>query len=158
MIYDEESDYDLDPKTAVPQNGKRPWPLRMVTILLFIEGIVFLGTALYILNDIDFTQYTTIQAYWMQSFPQEIVFILLAILAFWAGIAFVTLWRYGWAVAILAQGITLAVAIAFYLNGFRLFVYVMIVFANFLVIYLYNPDIQTVFNMKKVTPRREESV
>ena len=38
------------------------------------------------------------------------------------------------------------------------FVYVMIVIANFLVIYLYNPDIQTVFQMKKAVPRREEGV
>ncbi len=158
MIYDEESDYDLDPKTAVPQNGKRPWPVRMVTLLLFFEGFVFLGAALYILSDIDFTQYTTIQAYWMQTFPQEIIFILLAIFAFWAGIAFVALWRSGWVIAMVAQGITLAVAITLYLNGFRIFVYVMIVIANFLVIYLHNPDIQTVFKMKKVKPRREEGV
>lgn len=158
MIYDEESDYDLYPRTAVPEDGKRPWPVRMVTILLFIEGFIFLGAALYILNDIDFTKYTTIQAYWMQSFPQEIVFMLLALLAFWAGISFVALWRSSWAIAMLAQGITLAVAIAFYMNGFRLFIYVMIIVANSLVIYLHNPDIQTVFKMKKVKPRREESI
>jgi hypothetical protein len=132
--------------------GARPWPVRILTILLFVQALGLIGLSIYSFNpeilqhEDEFGAFLT----FITEIPRTLAFGSLGLLAIVAGFGFLWLWRTGWPTAMLVQGLALLVAIGLYLRSHPPFIFGVMAYCILMVIYLHHPDVQKAFQTKQM--------
>jgi hypothetical protein len=80
------------------------------------------------------------------------LFALLAALALASALGFLRMARGAWLLAVLVQGINLALALALYFGQRPAYVYAMMVYSVFMVLYLHQADVQAAFRPDESLP------
>jgi hypothetical protein len=159
------SDTRLPEKQAAPTES-RPWPVKAITLLLFLQTAGLLTIAAYNFNRLDLSAATTplaILLLVLSVLTSSIAFSALALLNVVAAVSFLGLWRTGWSNAMLVQGMTLLVALVLYFRGggtrapHPFYIYFLMVYGIFMVIYLHHPDVQAAFHVRPSSADVEES-
>ena len=126
---------------------RRPWPVTANALLLLLEALLSGLMAAGFLWPLGVTWPITL-ALWNEhrgAVVLSFVFALLAMLAMAAALGFLRQARGAWLLAVLAQGIDLAVALLLYLESRPAYVYGMMVYGIVMVLYLHQADVQAVF-------------
>jgi hypothetical protein len=146
-------------ETAVAVGSMRPWAVKALTILLFIQAAGMLAASVYNFLTLDLDT-AGLPVSWLalitSLLANSMIFAALALLALLASLAFFGLWRSGWLVAMLAQGLTLAVALILYFRGHYGYVYLVMLYAIFMVLYLHHPDVVATFHVAPTRSMPEE--
>lgn len=149
------------PSSSLPEaQESRPWAVKALTLLLFTQAAVLFGIAVYSFITLDLPPAVSPERLFaaiLTTFTSSILFTALALLALLAAMAFLGLWRAGWSVAMLAQGLVLSVALIVHFRTADFYIYPLMVYTIFLVIYLYHPDVQDAFHIRAGATNVEES-
>jgi hypothetical protein len=143
----------MAPGPAAPpdraRNGKRPWP--MVAVLLLLVGQIagFIGLFVWRVSDVQARLGGLTSGERARLMFGELVFPAgLLIVAIAAVIAIVSLLRHAenaWANAMLVQTLDLALALVLYFSDGSFYAYLMMVYGVFVVVYLLIPGVQAAF-------------
>jgi hypothetical protein len=139
---------------------ERPWPVKALTVLLFVQSVGLLTLAVYNFITLDLGQALvteTLIALLFGTAAGSLAFSALSLLALVAALGFFGLWRTAWLNGMVVQGLMLFIALVMYFQGERLYTFVMMVYGIFMVIYLHHPDVQATFR-PNVTPDGLEEV
>jgi hypothetical protein len=141
------------PVEMLDAGDARPWPVRVSTILLFVQALGLIGLSIYsydaavLQQDSDFLHLVlTI----FSDLTRTIAFGALGLLAFVAGFGFLGLWRTGWPTAILLQGLCLLASLGLYLRNAPPYIFELMGYCIFMVIYLHHPEVQQAFQTKQL--------
>jgi hypothetical protein len=131
-----------------PERPKRPWAVTANALLLLLETAGF-GTlsALYLRPLGLHWPFTPEQ--WEAQRAEVVLgflFVLLAMLALAAAVGFLRVARGAWLLAVLVQGITLALALVLYFEGRPAYVYLIMLVPVVMVLYLHQDDVQAAFH------------
>jgi hypothetical protein len=140
------------PVEMLDAGSARPWPVRILTILLFIEavGLIFLSIFSFSTTIVPQDDLLTAFVIFITAIPRSLAFGALGLLALVAGFGFLWLWRTGWPTAMMVQGLGLLVALGLYLRSGPPYVFAIMVYGIAMVIYLHHPDVQQAFQTKKM--------
>lgn len=147
------------PVEMLDAGDARPWPVKILTILFFIQALGLIGLAIFnfdqsvILEEADFGQVLLIV---LTSLNQALAFGTLSLLAIVAGFAFLGLWKTGWLTGMLLQGLVLLVAIGLYIRGGPIYVFGLMSYSILMVIYLHHPEVQQAFQTKQTQQQKME--
>jgi lysylphosphatidylglycerol synthetase-like protein (DUF2156 family) len=137
----------------------RPWAVTASALLLLLQGVSFFVFGLFHFRELnlDWGQPVGVLIFQLlhNLFPGA-VFAPLALLALWASIGLMRLWRRAWLDAMLVQGLSLLLALIIYFNQEQAFDYVIMIYGIFMVVYLHTPDIELTFRVRSTldNPRR----
>lgn len=148
-----------DPAATAAAAVERPWPVRAMTLLLLgqIVGLLVLDIYhIYTTPALDGVTIETLPLVLVTSFRTGIVLTLLVLLASLATISFLGLWRSGWTLAMLLQGLILLYALVIYSLEESWLAYPLMVSGIFMVFYLYHPDIRTTFPTSLASEHQEQ--
>jgi hypothetical protein len=126
---------------------KRPWSVTANALLLVLEsaGCVLMGALhlvpLGVLWPMTEALWNTQRAAVVTGF----IFALLATLALAAAVGFMRVASGAWLLAVLVQGINLALALVLYFEGRPAYVYMMMLYGIVMVLYLHQDDVQAAF-------------
>jgi hypothetical protein len=147
-----ELEAELEPE--VIEASVRPWAVKAITWLLFGQTAVLFGTAVYTflqLESMPLTEADISQILALLTFlNMPIVFASLALLVLVAAFSFLGLWRGGWSISMLAQGLILIVTLILFSLTAPFYIYLLMGYAVFLVLYLHHPDVEAAFHIKEV--------
>jgi hypothetical protein len=145
-----EMEQELEPE--VVEASLRPWAVKAITWLLLGQTAVLFGVALYtflLLDTVSLPQAEVSQIMALLTLlNMTIIFSSLALLTLISAISFVGLWRGGWSISMLAQGLILIVTLILYSRAAPFYVYLLMGYAVFLVLYLHHPDVEAAFHVK----------
>jgi hypothetical protein len=133
---------------------KRPWPVTANALLLLAEagGFALMGALhllpLGVLWPLSEALWNTQRAAVVTGF----VFALLAVLALAAAIGFGRVAPGAWLLAVLVQGLNLALALVLYFKGRPDYVYLMMLIGVLMVLYLHQSDVQAAFRPPAANP------
>lgn len=125
----------------------RPWPVTANALLLLLgsAGFALMGALsllpLGVLWPLSPALWNTQRAAVLTGF----VFSLLATLSLAAAAGFLRVARGAWLLAVLVQGLNLALALVLYFEGRPAYVYLMMVYGILMVLYLHQADVQAAF-------------
>ena len=128
----------------------RPWAVTASALLLLLQGVSFFVFGLFHFTALNLDRAQPVEVLIFQLLDNLLpgsVFAPLALLALWASIGFIRLWRRAWLDAMLVQGLSLLLALIIYFNQEQVFVYVIMIYGIFMVIYLHTPDIELAFRV-----------
>jgi hypothetical protein len=130
----------------------RPWPVRILTGLLFIQALGLIGLSIYSYDPAILQQQDETRAVltFFTEFPRTLAFGSLGLLALVAGLGFLRLWQTGWPTAMLVQGMGLLVSLGLYLRSNPPYIFGLMSYCILMVIYLHHPDVQQAFQTKKL--------
>ena len=143
-----EERYDQQPKqdpagTSTTRAGseERPWPVKMLTWLLIIQGIGLLLIGLFNVELETGLQRILVESSFFASLPA------LGILALVAAAGFFRPRPGAWVMAMLVQGLTLLITLLFYFRyrSENLFLYAIMVYSIIMVLYLNYAQVPLVF-------------
>lgn len=138
----------------------RPWAVKAITWLLFGQTAVLFGTAVYIfilLDEVVPPQADVNQLLVLLTVLNiPIVFLSLALLVLASAFSFLGLWRGGWSISMLAQGLILVATLTLFSFTAPYYIYINMGYAVALVLYLHHPDVEAAFHVKE-TPGNGES-
>ncbi len=153
-----ELEADLEPE--VIEASVRPWAVKAITWLLFGQAAVLFGTAVYtflLLDEITPPQADVNQLLALLTLLNiPIVFLSMALLALASAFSFLGLWRSGWSIGMLTQGLILVATLILFSFTAPYYVYLNMGYAVALVLYLHHPDVEAAFHVKE-TPGNGES-
>jgi hypothetical protein len=123
------------------ETGERPWPVKMLTWLLFFQGIGLVLIGLVNVDLGDGLQRILIDSSFFASLPA------LGILALVAAIGFMRPRPGAWVMAMLVQGLTLLITLVFYFRyrSGSVFLYAVMVYAIIMVLYLNYAQVPIIF-------------
>lgn len=153
-----------EPVVMVDAGNARPWPVRILTLLLLIQALGLFGLSVYSYNPEILENQDEVRAIltFLTEIPRTIAFGSLGLLAIAAALGFLWLWRTGWPTAMLVQGLGLLVSIGLYLRSRPPYIYAVMAYCILMVFYLHHPDVQKAFQTKrmqeKVDPGAEEAL
>lgn len=137
---------------APSASESRPWAVRALTLLLFLQaaGLFAIGLCNFLSLSYPGTGATSEATLTMvtRTLTNSLVFGALAILALVAAFSFMGLWRTGWSISMMVQGLGLLVALVIYFGDPQFYAYIMMVYGILMVIYLHHPDVQAAFQVK----------
>jgi hypothetical protein len=155
-------DSQQPPVELLDAGEARPWPVRLLTLLLFFQAIGLFALSIYnfdqaVLDESpDFLQIIIIS---FTDLNRMMAFATLTLLTLVAAFGFLWLARTGWLTAILVQGLILLTAITIYLRGGPPYTFGLMSYAIFMVIYLHHPDVLQAFQTKQTQDKKlDESV
>ena len=131
----------------------RPWPVRVSTLLLFLEALGLIGLSVYsydaavLQQDSDILELILII---FSGLTRTIAFGALGLLACAAGFGFLGLWRTGWPTAMLLQGLCLLVSLGLHLRSAPPYIFGLMGYCILMVIYLHHPEVQQAFQTKQL--------
>jgi hypothetical protein len=130
----------------------RPWPVRILTILLFIQAAGLIGLSVFSYNPEILRQEDEVRAIltFLTEIPRTLAFGSLGLLAIAAGLGFLWIWRTGWPTAMLVQGLGLLVSIGLYLRSNPPYIFGVMAYCIIMVIYLHHPEVQQAFQTKQM--------
>jgi hypothetical protein len=152
MIKNMMPELESELETEVIEASLRPWAVKAITWLLFGQTAVLFGMAVYTLLQLD--DFTLPHADMSQIIAvltllnMTIVFGSLALLVLAAAFSFLGLWRGGWSISMMAQGLILIVTLILFSFTAPFYVYLLMGYAVFLVLYLHHPDVEAAFHVK----------
>lgn len=153
-----ELEASLEPE--VIEASVRPWAVKAITWLLFGQTAVLFGTAVYtllLLDEITLPQADINQVLALLIVLNiPIVFLSLALLVLAAAFSFLGLWRGGWSISMLAQGLILIATLTLFSFTAPYYIYINMGYAVALVLYLHHPDVEAAFHVKE-TPDNGEN-
>jgi len=140
------------PVEMLDAGSVRPWPVRILTFLLFIQALGLIGLSIYSYKPDTLQQKSVINIIltFFTALPRSLAFGSLGLLAIAAGLGFMRLWRTGWPTAMLVQGMGLLVSIGLYLRSNPPYIFAVMGYCIFMVIYLHHPDVQQAFQTKQL--------
>ncbi|MFO7537789.1 MAG: hypothetical protein R6X32_06980 [Chloroflexota bacterium] len=146
------SELESEMETEVVEASLRPWAVKAITWLLFGQTAVLFGTAVYtflILDEIILPQADVGQIVALLTVLNiPIIFISQSLLVLAAAFSFLGLWRGGWSISMLAQGLILIATLALFSFTAPFYVYLNMGYAVALVLYLHHPDVEAAFHVK----------
>jgi hypothetical protein len=131
----------------------RPWPVRLSTILLFVQALGLIGLGVFSYDAAVLQQESDLLHLVLTIFTnltRTLAFGALGLLAFMAGFGFIGLWRTGWPTAMLVQGLCLLVSLGLYLRSAPPYIFGLMSYCILMVIYLHHPDVQQAFQTKQM--------
>ncbi len=144
---------------------RRPWPVTALGLLLLLQALGLFSFGLFHFEKVNLLARSDqplgvtgaeLLAEITQSSLISLVFIPLSLLALVTGIGFLRLWRIAWLNAVLIQGLSLGIAIIFYLQHQPAYVYAIMLYSIFMVIYLHHSEVQSTFNASMLEESSEE--
>jgi hypothetical protein len=140
------------PVEMLDAGSARPWPVRILTLLLFLQAAGLIGLSIYSYNPEILQQADQVRAVitFFTEVPRSLAFGSLGLLSIVAGLGFLGLWRTGWPTAMLVQGMTLLVSLGLYLRSNPPYIFGVMSYCILMVIYLHHPDVQQAFQTKKM--------
>ncbi|MCI0643701.1 MAG: hypothetical protein L0332_20530 [Chloroflexi bacterium] len=141
-------------KTRPPREmlqAERPWSVKILTLLLFLQAAGFVAISVTSANPINFAELTTPTLFITtvaQTLTRTIAFSALALLAAMAGLGFLGLWRTGWPNAMLVQGLSLLLTLILYFREGPVYIYGLMLYSILMVVYLHHPEVQEAFKTK----------
>lgn len=153
MILPPSSNQDQDNSPAPPQilPQTRPWAVTASALLLLLQAVSFFVFGLFHFRELNLDWGQPVEDLIFQLLHNLLpgaIFAPLALLALWASIGLMRLWRRAWLVAMLVQGLSLLLALIIYFNQEQAFVYVIMIYGIFMVVYLHTPDIELAFRAR----------
>lgn len=148
---DLESDYNQETLIgALRQPKERPWPVKALTLMLFLETAALLALAFLNFLSLDLSgasQADTALGFITNALSGSIIFSALALLALLATLGFLGLWRPAWTISMLVQGLVLLVLLIFYYmqEPAPVYVYPFMLYGIVMVIYLHHPAARLCF-------------
>lgn len=146
-------DTQEQPVEMLDAGEARPWPVRVSTVLLFLQAFGLIGLSIYGYDPAVIQQERDILDLILIIFSgltRTIAFGSLGLLAFMAGFGFLGLWRTGWTTAILLQGLSLLVSLGLYLRTNPPYIFGLMIYCILMVIYLHHPEVQQAFQTKQM--------
>jgi hypothetical protein len=149
-----------EPVEMVDAGDARPWPVRILTLLLLIQAGGRIGLSAYSYNPEILNHEDEVRAVvtFLTEIPRTIAFGSLGLLAIAAALGFLWLWRTGWPTAMLVQGLGLLVAIGLYLRSQPPYIYGVMAYCILMVFYLHHPDVQKAFQTKQMQDKPDPEV
>jgi hypothetical protein len=141
------------PNTAqrAPGHGaervRRPWPVTANALLLLLESLGFGLMAVWFLGPLGM-RWPFTPDLWTEHRGEVLLGFgcgLLGVLALASAIGFLRVARGAWLLAVLVQGLNLALALVLYFESRPAFVYGMMVYGIVMVLYLHQVDVQAAF-------------
>lgn len=142
------------------KSRNRPWPVKAVGLLLFLQAVGMFGMGLFYLDTSDLAdrlietvgpdiravfQYVTGDA------VAGIFLIQLSLLALLAGFGFWRMRRNAWMNAMLLQGLSLSLVLVRYFTGAKtLGMYILMAYAVFMVLYLNHYEVRMAFRLASI--------
>jgi hypothetical protein len=140
------------------ERPKRPWAVTANALLLLLETAGFGALSAVYLSPLGLHWPFTPEMWEAQR--AEVVlgflFVLLAMLALAAAMGFLRVARGAWLLAVLVQGITLALALLLYFEDRSAYVYLIMLISVVMVLYLHQDDVQAAFRPVTLTPNEAE--
>lgn len=132
-----------------PARRRRPWPVTANALLLLLGAAGFAATAAMLLGPLG-VHWPLSPGLWQDhrdGLLLGVAFAVLAALALASAIGFVRVAPGAWLLAVLVQGLNLALALLLYFQARPSYVYVMMVYGVVMVLYLHQADVQAVFRV-----------
>ncbi len=145
----------IDPQKPVEMldaGDARPWPVRVITLLLFIQALALIGLSVFSFDQAILQQESDFFQLVMASLTEltrTLAFGGIGLLAIVAGFGFLWLGRTAWLTGMLVQGLALLAAIGLYLRGGPVYTFGIMGYCIGMVIYLHHPDVQQAFQTKQ---------
>lgn len=149
-----------EPVVMVDAGNARPWPVRILTLLLLIQAAGLIGLSVYSYNPEILEHEDEVRAVltFLTEIPRTIAFGSLGLLAIAAALGFLWLWRTGWPTAMLVQGLGFLVTIGLYLRSRPPYIYAVMAYCILMVFYLHHPDVQKAFQTKQMQDQSDPEV
>lgn len=145
---------DLEAQPASEASRNRPWAVTAIGLLMFPQALillvlgVFYFGSVYLLDVWKPLSTLGVEKLYLGAFTNMvliIIFISLALLSIMAAIGLLRLWRNAWTNAMLAQGLTLLVALILYLGARPWYIYILMLYSVFMVLYLNHYEVKMAF-------------
>ncbi|MEZ4662314.1 MAG: hypothetical protein R2911_32595 [Caldilineaceae bacterium] len=145
---------------AAPVETLRRWPVRFTSVLLLVQALGIIYLVGYYFSLIDSTHampsLEELVGYTFEMLPTlvqdsliiGILFTPLVLLTVASAIGFIFLWRGGWVLTMLCQGVILFLSLAIFFNRPAVImwpVHILMAYSIFLVLYLNSSGVQLVF-------------
>ncbi|MFZ0546379.1 MAG: hypothetical protein WAM60_13120 [Candidatus Promineifilaceae bacterium] len=140
------------PAEMLDTGKARPWPVRVLTILLVVQAVGLFGLSVLNYNPTILQQENDLLGLLLTIFSEltrTIAFGALGLLAVVAALGFLWLWRTGWPLTMLLQGLCLLTSLGLYLRGGPPYIFAIMSYCILMVIYLHHPEIQQAFHTKQ---------
>ena len=143
---------------SVPLPAKsRSWPVRATAVLLLLQAIGLGSFSVYRITHPDWSflpqQAEIIQDAMTLGYIEAILlvamFIPLALLALVAAVGFVFLFRIGWLLGAIAQGLILVACLNLYFQYRPIFIYPIMVYSIIMVLYLNSFEVRIAFQHRR---------
>lgn len=138
---------------------ERPWPVKALTVLLFVQSIGLLVLAIHSFITLDLggaPAAETLLALLFGAAAGSLALSALSLLALVAAMGFFGLWRTAWLNGMVVQGLMLFIALVIYFRGERFYTFLMMFYGIFMVVYLHHPDVQATFRVNVTPDGRED--
>jgi hypothetical protein len=139
----------LEPAPATQETKIRPGAVSILGLLLLLEAGGFFDLGLFFftggLGPTRSLVMETLLTEPIYTLAEGIIFLPLSLLSLLAAVGFFRLWRAGWVMAMLVQGLSLLTALVLYFNQQPDYVYMIMLYSIFLVVYLNTFEVQTAF-------------
>ena len=150
----------LSRQERLHQPKKRTWSIRLITILLAIQAgfIAYLSLdqlaeqQWQIVNGQPVIDEETLTADQLLALETAILFIPLTLYAGVAALSFFFLLRIGWLLALMMQSLTLAACLMLYFREGPSFIYVVMLYAILMVLYLNSFEVRVLFDSPAAPP------
>lgn len=145
---------------SVPLPAKsRSWPVRATAVLLLLQAIGLGGYSVYRITRLDWSflpqEAEIIQDVMTPGHIEAIslgaMFIPLALLALVAAVGFVFLFRIGWLLGAIAQGLILLACLNLYFQYRPIFIYPIMVYSIVMVLYLNSFEVRIAFQPRRAS-------
>jgi hypothetical protein len=140
------------PVEMLDAGDARSWPVRVLTLLLFVQAAGLIGLSIFNFDQSILQQESDFLQIILTSFidlNRTMAFGALGLLAIVAGFGFLWLGRTGWLTGMLVQGLVLLAAIGLHLRGGPPYTFGLMGYCILMVIYLHHPDVQQAFQTKQ---------
>jgi hypothetical protein len=146
------ADSQHTPVEMLDAGEARPWPVRLIALLLFFQALGLISLSIYNFDQATLQDNNDLFQIILISFTvlnQTLAFAILGLLTIVAGFGFLWLARTGWLTAMLVQGLVLLSAITIYLRGGLPYTFGLMGYSIFMVVYLHHPDVVQAFQTKE---------
>ncbi|MCB9149989.1 MAG: hypothetical protein H6641_14635 [Caldilineaceae bacterium] len=145
---------------AAPVETLRRWPVRFTSVLLLLQALGIIYLVGYYFSIIDPSRdmppleelvgytFTMLPKLVQDSLIISILFTPLVLLTVASAIGFIFLWRGGWVLTMLCQGVILFISLAIFINRPVVVmwpIHILMAYSIFLVLYLNSSGVQLVF-------------
>ncbi|MEZ4712978.1 MAG: hypothetical protein R3A44_37660 [Caldilineaceae bacterium] len=145
---------------VAPVETLRRWPVRFTSVLLLLQAVGIIYLVGYYFSHIDPTRHMPpleeLVGYTFEMLPTlvqdsliiGILFTPLVLLTVASAIGFIFLWRGGWVLTMLCQGVILFLSLAIFFNRPAVImwpIHILMAYSVFLVLYLNSSGVQLVF-------------
>ena len=143
-----------------PPAKSRSWPVRATAVLLLLQAIGLAGYSVYRITHLDWSflprEAEVIQDAMTPGHIEAILlgavmFMPLALLALVAAVGFVFLFRIGWLLGAIAQGLILLACLYLYFHYRPIFIYPIMVYSIIMVLYFNSFEVRVAFQPRRAS-------